>query len=76
LILGSYFWGYILSQIPGGRIAEKYSAKWVIWGAVMTNVVSALFTPLAANKSYIAVLVVRFIQGLGAVSPYFQHVSI
>ncbi|EFX79896.1 hypothetical protein DAPPUDRAFT_52115, partial [Daphnia pulex] len=66
LILGSYFWGYILTQIPGGRIAEKYSAKWVIWGAVMTNVVSALFTPFAANKSYIAVLVVRFIQGLGA----------
>lgn len=34
----------------------------------MINVVFTLLTPLAANLSYIAVLVVRFIEGLGAVS--------
>ncbi len=67
LVLGSYFWGYILTQIPGGRIAESYSAKWVIWSSVLVNVVFTILTPLAANISYIAVLVVRFIEGLGAV---------
>lgn len=66
-MLGAYFWGYILTQIPGGRVAEMFSAKWVIWGSVLVNVVFTILTPLAANISYIAVLVVRFIEGLGAV---------
>jgi ACS family sodium-dependent inorganic phosphate cotransporter len=52
-------------------IAEKYSAKWVIWASVLVNVVFTILTPLASNISYIAVLVVRFIEGLGAVRfPY------
>ncbi len=71
LVLSSYFWGYLLTQIPGGLIAEKYSAKWVIWASVFVSVVFTILTPLASNISYIAVLVVRFIEGLGAVRfPY------
>ena len=48
-------------------MAEIYSAKWVIWVAVAINVIFTLLTPVAANWSYIAVLVARFIEGLGAV---------
>ena len=44
-----------------------FSAKWVIWGSVMVNVVFTLLTPVAAQISYIAVLVVRFVEGLGVV---------
>lgn len=35
---GLFFWGYVLLQIPGGYIAERWSAKWfvstllVVWG--------------------------------------------
>jgi|688.fasta_scaffold1198737_1 ACS family sodium-dependent inorganic phosphate cotransporter len=71
LVLGAYFWGYILTQIPGGRVAEMFSAKWVIWGSVLINVVFTILTPVAANISYIAVLVVRFVEGLGAVRNLF-----
>ncbi|XP_059350859.1 putative inorganic phosphate cotransporter [Daphnia carinata] len=77
LVLGAYFWGYILTQIPGARIAEKYSAKWVIWISVLINVVFTILTPLAAHISYIAVLVARFIEGLGAgMSPPAVHVML
>ena len=48
-------------------MAEMFSAKWVIWGSVLVNVVFTILTPVAANISYIAVLVVRFVEGLGAV---------
>ncbi|KAG8226678.1 hypothetical protein J437_LFUL005492 [Ladona fulva] len=65
LVLGSYFWGYLLTQFPGGRISELFSAKWVMWGAVVVNVVFTLLTPVAANLSYIAVLVVRVFEGFG-----------
>ncbi len=27
---GMFFWGYIILQIPAGRIASVWSAKWVI----------------------------------------------
>lgn len=72
-MLGAYFWGYILTQIPGGRVAEMFSGKWVIWGSVLVNVIFTILTPVAANISYIAVLVVRFIEGLGAVSYSFSR---
>ena len=67
-ILGSYFWGYIVTQVPGGRIAEMYSAKWVIWACVFLQAILSLLTPPAAYISYVAVIVVRIIEGLGAVS--------
>ena len=66
-MLGAYFWGYIVTQLPGARLAEMFSAKWVLWVSVMIQVVFTLLTPGAAELSYIAVLVVRFIEGLGAV---------
>ena len=47
-----------------------FSAKWVIWGSVLVNVIFTILTPVAANISYIAVLVVRFIEGLGAVRSF------
>ena len=67
LVLGAYFWGYIVSQVPGGRVAEIFSAKWALWVSVVINVVFTILTPIAANISYIAVLFVRFMEGLGAV---------
>lgn len=43
-----------------------FSAKWVLWASVMVQVIFTLLTPVAASISYIAVLVVRFIEGIGA----------
>ncbi len=74
-MLGAYFWGYIVTQLPGARLAETFSAKWVLWASVMVNVVFTLLTPGAAEISYIAVLVVRFIEGLGAVSLFYFLLS-
>ena len=29
MILGSFFYGYVLTQIPGGRLAEVWGGKWL-----------------------------------------------
>lgn len=34
LIHGSFFWGYIVTQIPGGFICQKFAAnRYVKWGS-------------------------------------------
>lgn len=29
-LLGSFYWGYVLSQIPAGMMADKYGGKYVL----------------------------------------------
>ena len=67
-ILASYFWGYLVTQLPGGRMAELLSAKWVMWVAVLVNALCTLLTPPAATLHAGALLAMRIGEGLGAVS--------
>lgn len=61
----SYFWGYFVSQIPGARIAESFSAKWVMFFSVTINIVCTLLTPLAAKLHYTAMIAMRIGEGIG-----------
>ncbi|XP_076160166.1 major facilitator superfamily transporter 3 [Ptiloglossa arizonensis] len=65
LILSSYFWGYMVSLLPGGRMAELLSAKWVMNVSVLLNVVASILSPVAANIHYSLFIVMRVIQGIG-----------
>ncbi|XP_026495532.2 sialin isoform X1 [Vanessa tameamea] len=65
IVLSCYFWGYFVSQIPGGRIAELFSAKWVMFFSVTINVVCTLLTPVMAEAHYVAVVVMRVGEGIG-----------
>ncbi|XP_059617945.1 sialin [Phlebotomus argentipes] len=64
-ILSCYFWGYFISQIPGARIAELFSAKWVMFFSVAINVVCTILTPIMAEWHYIAVIAMRVGEGIG-----------
>ncbi|KAF4524139.1 hypothetical protein B566_EDAN012142 [Ephemera danica] len=46
-ILGAFFWGYLISQAPGGRIAELYGPRAVFGYSVLANA-GALFPSLSA----------------------------
>ncbi|KAJ9581819.1 hypothetical protein L9F63_003888, partial [Diploptera punctata] len=48
LILSSYFFGYLVSQVPGGRVAEVLSAKWILFASVALNIIPTILTPPAA----------------------------
>lgn len=65
MILSCYFWGYFVSQVPGGRIAEVFSAKWVMFFSVLINIVCTLLTPVMAQASHIAVIAMRIGEGIG-----------
>ncbi|GBM03560.1 Sialin [Araneus ventricosus] len=65
LILGSFFYGYVITQIPGGVFAEKYGAKWLFGIGVFITSVFTLLTPYAAFWGVWPLVIVRAIEGLG-----------
>ncbi|XP_014482860.1 PREDICTED: putative inorganic phosphate cotransporter [Dinoponera quadriceps] len=77
LILSAYFWGYMMSLLPGGRMSELWSAKWVMSGSVLLNLAASFLTPIAAQAHYSLFILMRFIQGIGGgVSFPAMHVMI
>lgn len=65
LIQSSLFWGYAVSQIPGGFLATRYGGKRVLLGAVGLWSVMTMVAPIAAATSTQALIVSRVLVGLG-----------
>ncbi|XP_043111450.1 sialin [Puntigrus tetrazona] len=64
-ILGSFFYGYILTQIPGGYLARKYGAKWLFGIGILCTVIFTLLTPVAADLGAGYLIAVRVLEGIG-----------
>ncbi|KAJ8365834.1 hypothetical protein SKAU_G00146650 [Synaphobranchus kaupii] len=64
-ILGSFFYGYILTQIPGGYLARKYGAKWLLGVGILGTVLFTMVTPLAADLGAGYLIAVRVLEGVG-----------
>ncbi|XP_076438776.1 sialin-like [Babylonia areolata] len=66
LILGAFYYGYIVTQVPAGWLAERTGAKRLLaLGCLLTSVLT-LLTPAAARFGGTSFLVaVRVMQGLG-----------
>ncbi|MBN3303696.1 VGLU3 protein, partial [Amia calva] len=64
LIHGSFFWGYIVTQIPGGFISNKLAANRVFGAAIFLTSLLNMFIPAAARQHYGCVMFVRILQGL------------
>ncbi|XP_055857015.1 putative inorganic phosphate cotransporter [Episyrphus balteatus] len=72
LLLSSFFWGYVITQIPGGQIAQRYGAKFVLLFGILTCSLMACLTPICASfGGWRLVFVLRVIQGMvqGCVHP-------
>ncbi|XP_059745726.1 sialin isoform X2 [Bos taurus] len=64
-ILGSFFYGYIITQIPGGYVASRSGGKLLLGFGVLGTAVFTLFTPLAADFGFGALVALRALEGLG-----------
>ncbi|XP_048463916.1 vesicular glutamate transporter 3-like [Rhincodon typus] len=64
LIHGSFFWGYIVTQIPGGFISNKFAANRVFGAAIFLTSTLNMLIPSAARMHFGCVLFVRILQGL------------
>lgn len=66
-ILGSFFYGYILTQIPGGYLSGRFGPKWLLGFGILGTVVFTLLTPVAADLGASYLIAVRALEGIGEV---------
>lgn len=64
----SFFWGYIVTQIPGGFLAARYPANRVFGSAIATSAFLNMLLPIAAKAGFQYVMLLRILQGLVEVS--------
>lgn len=46
IILSSFFWGYVITHIPGGLLAEKFGGKYVLSLGILSTAIFTLLTPV------------------------------
>ncbi|EDV38028.1 uncharacterized protein Dana_GF13752 [Drosophila ananassae] len=71
-MLSSFFFGYIVTQVPGGYIAQRYGAKILLMWGLGIAAVMTMISPLSLKLGgWFALCCVRFAMGLsqGAVHP-------
>ena len=59
----SFFWGYIVTQIPGGFLAARFSPTKLFGAAIFSTSCLNLFWPMASEVSPYAVICLRVLQG-------------
>ena len=67
LVSVSFFWGYIITQLIGGRIAEKFGTKYMFAGAQMTAGLVTVCLPLFARAGTEFFIAGRILLGLSQV---------
>lgn len=65
LVQSSFFWGYLLTQIAGGILADKIGGKAVLGFGVMWWSIATVLTPIAAKVGLPMLLFVRALMGIG-----------
>ncbi len=64
-VLSSFFVGYLLTQIAGGWLAQRFGGKVVLGGGVLFWSLFTMLTPVAAAGGLTALLVTRVLMGVG-----------
>ncbi|XP_057650844.1 putative inorganic phosphate cotransporter isoform X2 [Diorhabda carinulata] len=64
-VLSSFFYGYVITQIPFGILAKRYGNIYFLGVGMLINSLFGLLVPIAAEMGIWWLIAVRFIQGLG-----------
>jgi len=75
IILGAFFLGYVTTNVPGGRMAEKVGGKLIYGLGVFLTAVLTVISPFAAYWGLIPFLFVRVAEGFTEVNLLLYRVS-
>ena len=63
-LLSSFFYGYIITQIPGGYLASKYGGKNLFGAGILLTALFTILTPPSSRISPYLLVAVRMLEGL------------
>ncbi|XP_046387093.1 sialin-like [Ischnura elegans] len=66
MVLGAFYWTYVVSLVPGAMLANVIGPKLVFGGANLLTALLALLTPLAARTGFVFLLLIRILQGFAS----------
>nr|XP_021195151.2 putative inorganic phosphate cotransporter [Helicoverpa armigera] len=65
VILSSFFWGYVILQVPAGELASRFGGKWLFTTSIVVNSAISLLLPTGAEwGGWKLVCICRVLQGL------------
>lgn len=70
LILSSFYWGYVITHLPGGMLAEKFGGKYSLGLGILSTAIFTLLTPavvIMSKGDWRWLVGLRVIEGLGEV---------
>jgi len=67
ILLSAFYYGYIITHIPGGFLAQKFGGKFTTAYAIFSTSTLTLLTPIVARLGSTHLMVLRFTEGLGEV---------
>lgn len=62
-VLAAYYYGYVVTQLLGGRLSEMFGAKMVYGPGIACSGILTLFAPVAARANFYAFIAVRILTG-------------
>lgn len=64
-VIASFFYGYLVTQVPGGMLAQRYGGKWpLLIGIGMTAILTLLTPVLSIYGDYPVLIGVRVLEGI------------
>ncbi|CAL4102694.1 unnamed protein product, partial [Meganyctiphanes norvegica] len=64
LVLGCFFYGYLLTNFLGGRLAEHLGGRLVFGLGVLLTAILTVLSPFAARHSTFAFILIRILEGM------------
>ena len=49
MVLGAFYYGYVVTQVPGGCMADKYGGKWMFGLGSFISAICTILHPVAAR---------------------------
>jgi ACS family sodium-dependent inorganic phosphate cotransporter len=66
LILSSFYWGYVITHLPGGMLAERFGGKYSLGLGILSTAIFTLLTPVVVKwGEHTGLIVLRVLMGLG-----------
>lgn len=66
LILSGFYYGYAITQVPGGYLAEKFGGKWTLGVGLLSTAIFTFITPaVIRGGGGTWLFILRVLQGMG-----------